>query len=98
MKRVILPIPPNADMFKNNPMGFNRAVTEWMQRTKNTLEDASKQNNSPIDQNFIVTTGYTLTTAISGTSTGTQVANFLCSLMDSLTRKGLVSPALGTSS
>jgi len=93
MKQVVIPIPPNPDdaAYKNNPMAYNRAAFHWMNETKGRIEDCSHYNDIPIDQ--VLTLGsYTLSSNISGTSTGTDVSNFLCSFIASMTRKGIVSP------
>lgn len=90
MKNIILPIPPR---MLPNQIAFNQAMIDWMQRTKNIIEQASAVNDSPLNQNFVVTSGYTMTTAISGTATGTQVSNFICTFINSMINKGLVTQA-----
>lgn len=92
MRQIKLPNAPNPDdgQFTGNALAYHRAIYQWMNTTKGKIEQASLSNDSPIDQPFVVTTGYTLTTAISGTSTGTQVANFMCSLVTAMTKKGLI--------
>lgn len=93
MKRIILPEPPNPNdgLFSNNPMAYNRASYNWMQQAKSIIEQASKVNDAPLAQNFVVSTGFTLTTAIAGTSTGTDVSNFICSFINAFIAKGMVS-------
>ena len=93
MKVLILPEPPRPDAYNTNPLAYNRAVFDWMSKTKSVLEQASRINDTPLAQNFLVTTGFTLTTAISGTSTGTDVSNFLCSFVNAFISKGMVSSA-----
>lgn len=93
MKITVLPTPPNPDdnMFKNNPLAYQRAVYQWMQDSKGKLEQNSRQNDSPLNQAFVVSS-YTLNTSLSGTSTGTDVANFICSLIAAMQKKGLITP------
>lgn len=92
MRVMKLPEAPNPDdlAYKSNPIAYNRAIYKWMQVTKGIIEQASIINDTPLNQPFLVTTGYTLTTSISGTATGTQVSNFLCTLVAAMTKKGLV--------
>lgn len=92
MKRVVLPQPPNADdaHFKNNQLAFNRATSDWMSRVKGLLEDADRLNNRPMGQQFAVGS-FTTNTTIAGTSTGTDVANFLASLVTAMQARGSVS-------
>lgn len=91
MKRAILPQPPNPDdaAFRNNPLGYGRAVYRWMNETKSKLEDASFVNDTPLDQQFVISS-YTLATSLSGTSSVGDIANFLCSLVTAFQKKGIV--------
>jgi len=91
MRKIILTQPPKP---VTDQMVYNQAVYQWMLQTKIIIEQASALNDTPMNQNFVVTTGYALTTAISGTSTGTQVANFLCSFVNAMINKGLVTQAM----
>ena len=43
MKRVIIDNPPKPDDYKNNPLAYMRAVSDWMNRTKQKIETASLQ-------------------------------------------------------
>lgn len=93
MKRIILPDPPNpsAPIFKGQLLTWQRAVYEWMRLTKQLSDDANRVNASPIGQQF-TTTDYTLTTAVTGTTTGTDLSNFVASLVDGFTTAGYLSP------
>lgn len=95
MKRVILPDPPKADdyQYQNNQLLYNRAVSEWLRASKGLLEQASKINDSPLNQAFMITTSsaFVLTTALSGTSTGTDIANFICSFVQAMIKTGRIS-------
>ena len=92
-QRLILPIPPNADDFKfnNNPLAFYRAVTDWMTQTKGKIETFAQQSHVPAQQSIVVGS-YTLNTSLSGTMTGTDIANGLCSVVTALTNRGLLAP------
>ncbi len=93
MRRHVLPNPPDPDdmQFRNNPMAFNRALFGYLNDTKGRLETDSKVNNTPLDQNFTLGS-YVLTTALAGTSTGTDIANYVCSIVAAFQRKGVISP------
>lgn len=92
MKQVALNEPPNPDdyNYKDNQLAYNRAVFRWMTESRNRIETASHFNDIPMDQNFILGS-YTLTTSLAATSTGTDISNFLCSVIAAFTRKGLIS-------
>lgn len=90
MKRIILPEAPRPTSDQN---AFNQAIASWIQQSKGIIEQASKINDTPISQPFVVTSGYTLTTSIAGTSTGTQITNFLCSFISAMINKGLITQA-----
>lgn len=98
MKRVLLPQPPNADdqLYASNPLAFNRAMSQWARITKGILEDASRDNDGAIGQQFQVGV-FTTNTTITGTATLTDVANFVASLVTALTDKGLLSPTVSRS-
>jgi hypothetical protein len=89
------PTPPNPEdaAYKNNPMGYNKAMYQWASLLTQKVQQNVKQYNTPLDQNFVLGS-YTVGTALSGTSTGTDVANALCSLLASMIRRGTVSPTL----
>lgn len=98
MKHVVLPTPPNPDdpAYKNNPLAFNRAQFSWMAQVKGLLEDANNVNARPMAQQFAVGT-FSTNTTISGTSTGTDVANFVSSLVTAMQAKGFVSQTVSRS-
>jgi hypothetical protein len=93
MKRLALPNPPNPDdqMYASNPLAYNRAVYTWMQQSKGLIEQASRVNDVPAGQ-AIIAENYTTNTVLSGTSSGTDLANGVCSLIDTLTQKGILAP------
>lgn len=91
MKQLKLPNPPNPDdsAYRMNQMQYQRDIYRWMTETKGKIEIASVINDTPLDQNFVIGT-YVLSTALSGTSTGTDMANFICSLVSAFTKKGII--------
>lgn len=95
MKRIKLDTPPDAMKYKNDQLGFMRATSEWMTRTKSKIETASAQNDSPLQQNFVLGS-FTTNTRLSGTSTGTDLANALCSLVQSMIDKGFITITTST--
>lgn len=99
MKQIQLNEPPDPDdyNYKDNQIAYNKAVYRWMNDSRQRIEGASHFNDIPMDQNFVLGT-YVLTTSISGTSTGTDIANFLCSLVAAFTRKGVISQKSQTGS
>jgi hypothetical protein len=66
---------------------------QWMQQTKQLLDDANRLNGAPMGQAFSVGS-FTTNTSISGTSTGTDVANFVSSLVTAMLAKGLASSSV----
>lgn len=95
MKRLQLPHPPNPDhaIYKTNPLSYNRAVFEWMQTVKGLTEQAHNTVATPCGQQMVAT-NFTTNTTLTGTMTGTQIANALCTLVQTLTGKGIISPSI----
>lgn len=91
MKRIILDNPPNPESpkYKNNPIAWARDTYDWMNRTKQKVETASAQNDTPLSTPFVVSS-FTTNTSLTGTSTLGDVANCLCSLIQALTNKGAI--------
>lgn len=92
MKRIYLPEPPEASNYGNNTLAFMRALSEWARVTKGNIEQASTVNDTPMDTPFIVSGTFAINTNVNGTMTGTDVSNFICTLIAAMTRKGSVSP------
>jgi len=90
MRLVTLPGPPS---YQGDQQAFNRAVTDWMARVKGIVENASRLNDTPA-QTAMYAENFTSTTTVNGTMTGTDVANALATLVDTLTRKGNLSPTV----
>jgi len=88
MKLLTLPQPPMA----TDP-NFNQRAADWMAQVKSVIEGASRVNDTPMGQQFQVGS-FTTNTTIAGTSTGTDIANFLASFVSAMTSKGWVSPTI----
>jgi hypothetical protein len=95
MKRLTLPKPPDPDapQYKGNTLAYNRAVFAWMSQVKGLTETAHNLIAKPAGQQMQVT-AFTTTTTLSGTATGTVVAQYLCSLVQALTDRGIISPTI----
>jgi hypothetical protein len=94
MNRLSLPLPPVADdqMYRSNPLAFNRAMTSWAQRTKGLIENAHNGIPLPCGQQIQVA-DFTTNTAASGTYVAlADVNNVLCTLIQILTDSGHLSP------
>jgi hypothetical protein len=95
MKTLNIPNPPNPDaqQFKSNPLAYNRASYLWMMLAKGAIEQAHNSVATPCGQQMQVS-AFTTATTLTGTSTGTAVSNYLCSLVQALTNKGIISPSI----
>lgn len=88
MKQLTLNEPPNpSDMrYVNNVLAYNRAMFDWASRVKQKLEQASRVNDTPLGQNFVLGTFTTL-----GTLTGTDAtSNVLCTLIQAMLDRGIL--------
>ena len=70
---------------------LNPAVFQWMQQVKGRLETDSKTNDAPAGQPFLAT-NFTTNTVVSGTTTGTDLANAVASLVQTFIDNGRLSP------
>ncbi len=88
-----LPRIPNPDdpAYRGNPVAYNRALYSALIQAFGQLENAFRQNQTPLDQPYAVSS-FTTNTALTGTSTLGDVANYVCSLVQSLQKKGIVKP------
>lgn len=87
---IVLPTPPNPAQSPSQT-AFNQAMFAWGNRVKQAVEQAVNQIGAPAGQQFLAT-DFTTNTVASGTATGTDVANALASLVQTLTAKGILSP------
>lgn len=92
MKQFICPDPPSPDDARYpNVMAWQRAMFDWAKDLKGKMDAMSRVNFAPAGQ-ALALGSYTLTTALSGTATGTQVTNFVLTLAAALQAKGITKP------
>lgn len=97
MKRLTLPQPPDpANGQYTNQLAYNRAVHDWCARVKGLVEDGWRINSAPCGQQMLATS-FTTGTVVTGTTTGTDLANVVASLIQALTDKGILSPTASRS-
>ena len=93
MKILRLPNPPNpsdaAYRGTAGDMKYNSAVYQWMAQSKGLIEQASLVNDTPVNQNFVLGS-YVFSTSMAGTSTGTDVNNFILSVVAAFMKKGIL--------
>lgn len=91
MKRIqIKEAPDPADArYKGNPIAWARDMHKWANETKGRIEQSSRQNDIPLSTPFMVSS-FTTRTELSGTDTGTAVSDFICTLVQALTDRGMV--------
>lgn len=91
MKQIVLPKPPNPDdpQYNKNPLAHQRAMFDWAQQVKGKLEEAGRINSAPAGQPIAVSS-FTTNTAITGTTTGTDLSNAVCSIVQALISKGIL--------
>lgn len=96
MQSITLPQPPDPTTINyiNNPLAYNRAVRDWMTTVKGTIEIALNNNFSPAAQ-IIVAINFTTNTLVTGTTTGTDLSNVVCSIVQALTSRGILTPKTG---
>lgn len=99
MKRISLKEPPNPQdsIYKGNMLAWQRDMWTWANETKGRLEQASRQNDIPLGIPFVVSS-YTTNTELTGTSTGTDVANFVCTLVQAMLDRGMITQVTTASS
>lgn len=91
MRVVKLPNVPNPDdaQYKGNILAYQRAMYKWATETKSKVEQGSLTNDTPMDQNFVLGS-YALSTTMAGTSTGTDITNFVLSICAAMISKGIM--------
>lgn len=94
-RQLSLPKPPHpeAPQFKQNQMAYHRAVYDWMCQVKGLTEQAHNVATKPCGQQ-LQAASFSTNTAMTGTMTGTDIANALCTLVQTLTNKGIISPSI----
>lgn len=83
--------PPNpSDMsFANDAKSYNLAMYRWACSLKAQLQVQSRINDRAAAQSF-VPSSFTTATTLTGTDTTTNVAQVLCTLIQSLINKGVL--------
>ena len=94
MRLLILPTPPDPARYRN-AMELARAQFDWMTRVKSVIEQTAKVNWAPATPT-ILATNFTTNTVVTGTTTGTDLANVVATLVQILTNKGITSTISGT--
>lgn len=91
MKIFSLPEPPNPDdaAYQQNPRIFHRDMYKWACGTKSQLQAKSRTNDRAAAQSFVVS-NYTTSSTLTGTDTLGNVADVLCTLIQSLIDKGIL--------
>ena len=80
---------PNDPAYSGNSKLYNQNMYLWACQLKSQLTQQNRTLVRPTSQSFQVT-AYTTNTAIAGTSTGTDIANFVCSVVAALQNKGVI--------
>ena len=93
IKHMTIPNPPKATdpIYRSNQFAFNRAVEDWCARVKQQLENNSLLSQQPAGP-IVLSTGYTATSTVGTSSSVLSVSNMLCTLVNALTVKGLLTP------
>lgn len=95
MRQLNIPLfpDPTSPVYRGNVLAWQRAVNDWGQRVKGVLEDGFRELSSPCGQQ-ISASAFTTNTAVTGTTTGTDLANAVCSLISVLEQGGVTSPTI----
>lgn len=96
MKTLNIPTPPNPEtpQYRSNPLAWQRAAADWMQKAKGVIEAAHNEAIRPCGQQFLATSFTTNTVATNTYTAVADVANVLASLIQTLTQKGILSPTV----
>jgi len=94
MRRVVLPNPP--DPSGMSVADWQRAAMRWMGQAKSVLENASRVNDAPLGQAFLAT-NFSTSSVVTGTTTGTDLSNFVATFIAAMTARGQVSPTISRS-
>jgi hypothetical protein len=85
VRRLILPpVPPNATLAD---------MRQWAAHVKSLTENYARLQSAPAGQQMLAT-AFTTSTICTGTTTGTDLANVVSSLIATLTSKGILSPSI----
>lgn len=91
MRQIKLPNAPNPNdsAYAGNPIKYNNALYLWMNQMKGLIEQSSAVNSTPVNQAFTLGS-YVMSTSMAGTSTGTDVNNFILTLVNAMMKKGIL--------
>ena len=85
VRRLVLPtVPPNASLVD---------LRQWAMQVKSLTENYSRLQSAPSGQQMLAT-NFTTNTVCTGTTTGTDLANVVASLIMTLLNKGVLSPTV----
>lgn len=90
--RLILPEPPDPDdqQYARNSMKWQRDLFRILLDWRGKIEQASR----PTIAGPMVVSTFTTTTNVTGTTTGTDLSNAFCTLIEQLTNASYVSPTI----
>ena len=99
MARVQLPMPPNplAPTYSNNRTQYEMDLYNCLIQWRGLLEQVTRQNSAPATNPIVLGT-YTASNTVTGTATGTDVANMLCTVVNALTQRGILAPTTSRNS
>jgi len=94
MKNYSYPEPPNPDdhAYINNAKLYNRDMYRWACTFKAQLQNKDRSDR-PAAKNFVAS-DYTTTSTLSGTSTLDTTTAVLCTLIDALRSKGILTSVI----
>lgn len=88
---ISFPEPPNPNdlAYVNNAKLYNQHIYDWACQIKGKLTQLARTLDRPMSQTYQVG-AYTTNTTLTGTSSTTDIANFMCSLVASMQQKGII--------
>lgn len=91
MKTTAFPDPPNPNdmQYQRDSKSYNLAMYRWASQMKSELQGKGRVNDRAAATSF-VPTNFTTATTLTGTDTLGNVANVLCTLIQSLINKGIL--------
>ena len=93
LRRLNLPDPPDLAQprYVGQPEVALHDISLWLSQAKVQLENFSRSLGAPAGQRLTVG-AFSTNTSVSGTSTGTDLANFVSTLVQAMQNKGYLSP------
>lgn len=90
-RSVAFPEPPNPNDYRGKLDEYNRAVYLWGASLKSQLQIMTRDIARPAPQPFTVG-AYTTSNTITGSDAVSNIANVLCTLINTLIQMGLLTP------